>query len=183
MDNMENKENKTRWTESLDALNDLNNIRDFLKNRNLLDEPCKKGSKYTIGDIVEDFAYLVDKSIRAKVDQSITTKKNKAYRNTKDYLRAKYDERDEEIRTKEFKSKYTCITPYRVTFAIWREEVFDEGDGWIYNESYPYETDAGGYVEFEHRFADCYNDPCWQPFWDYAKTLTIDDLEQSDIHL
>lgn len=170
----------TENTENEDALNDLNNIRDFLKERGLFDDPCKERSKYTIGDIVEDFAYLVDKSIRARENHSIQTKKNKIFRNTKEYNHLQWDKREEEMQTDEFKAKYKCIIPHRVTFSIWRDS--DE-DSYLETESFPYEDHKGRDVELEVLNNEYLTDNCWNSLWEIATKLTIDDLEESDISL
>ena len=180
---MDNQRGRTGYTENDNALNDLNNIRDFLKERGLIDEPCKKGSKHTIGDIVEDFAYLIDKAVRARVDRSIQTKKNKIFRDTKDHFRKQYNDIEKEIRTDEVKAKFKCILPERVTFSLWWDEV-EEEDGCIYEESHPYEIpNQYGSVEFEHTHPDWVGNNWHKPLYELAQKLTLDDLEPSDIIL
>ena len=179
---MDNQRGITGYTENDDALNDLTNIRDFLKERGLIDEPCKEGSKYTIGDILEDFAYLIDKSVRARVDRSIQTKKNKIFRNTKEHLSKQYDDIEKEIRTDEFKAKYKCILPERVTFSLWWD-IEEEEDGCIFEDSLPYEKKGIGSVEFEHNFEDWVHSNWHKTIYDLSQKLTIDDLVPSDIIL
>ena len=180
---MDNQRGVTGYTENDDALNDLNNIRYFLKARGLFDEPCKEGSKHTIGDIVEDFAYLIDKAVRARVDRSIQTKKNKIFRNTKEHLNKQYDDIEKEIRTDEFKAKYKCILPERVTFSLWWDIEEEEG-GCIFEDSLPYEKKGpGGSVEFEHNHEDWVHTNWHKTLYELSQELTIDDLEPSDIIL
>tara|TARA_R110002051_G_scaffold324599_1_gene422627 strand:- start:322 stop:846 length:525 start_codon:yes stop_codon:yes gene_type:complete len=172
------------YTENEDALNDLNNIRGFLKERGLIDEPCKEGSKYTIGDIVEDFAYLVDKAVKARVDRQIQTKKNKVYRNTKEHLNKQYDDIEKEMRTDEFKAKYKCILPERVTFSVWWDS-FEDEDSLLYADSWPYEKKGvRGSVEFEHVDEEWVHRN-WhnKNLYELSQKLTVDDLVPSDIIL
>ena len=160
------------------ALKDLENIKEFLKERGLYDEPCKKKSKYTIGDIVDDFAYLVDKSIRAREDQTIITKHNKKHLSSNTYAYEKYKEREKYMESDEFKAKYTSIIPYKTTFSVW-EEIKEEEDGWIYEDAWPYEHNSC-IVELEHVHPDWVNSNWHIPLIDMCKELSIDDLVEVD---
>ena len=156
------------------ALKDLENIKEFLKERGLYDEPCKEKSKYTIGDIVDDFAYLVDKSIRAREDQTIITKHNKEHLSSSAYSYKQYKEREKYIKSDKFKAKYTSIIPHKTTFSVW-EEFKEEEDGWIYEDTWPYEHN-GCVVELEHVHPDWVNGNWDIPLIDMCKKLSIDDL-------
>ena len=160
------------------ARKDLENIKGFLKERGLYDEPCKEKSKYTIGDIVDDFAYLVDKSIRAREDQTIITKHNKEQLSSDAYSYKQYKEREKYMESDEFKSKYTSIIPYKTTFSVW-EEIEEEEDGWIYEDSWPYEYN-NCIVELEHVHPDWVNSNWHLPLIDLCKKLSIDDLVEAE---
>ena len=90
-------------------------------------------------------------------------------------------EREKEMRTDEFKSKYNCILPYRVTFIAWRE--VKDPDGIYDSEHFPYEDHKGRFVELEVEHPDWVGDNWDTPLIELAKKLTIDDLEESDITL
>tara|TARA_R100000742_G_C4203096_1_gene31628 strand:- start:64 stop:564 length:501 start_codon:yes stop_codon:yes gene_type:complete len=160
------------------ARKDLENIKEFLKERGLYDEPCKKKSKYTIGDIVDDFAYLVDKSIRSREDQTIITKHNKEHLSSSAYSYKQYKEREKYMESDEFKAKYTSIIPYKTTFSVW-EEIEEEEDGWIYEDSWPYEYN-NCIVELEHIHPDWVNSNWHIPLIDLCEKLSIDDLVEAE---
>ena len=87
-------------------------------------------------------------------------------------------EREKEMRTEEFKSKYNCILPYRVTFIAWRED--KDPDGIYESEHRPYEDHKGRFVEQEVPDMDWVGDNWDTPLIELAKGLTVDDLEESD---
>tara|TARA_R100001244_G_scaffold93297_5_gene70248 strand:- start:106 stop:423 length:318 start_codon:yes stop_codon:yes gene_type:complete len=95
-----------------------------------------------------------------------------------DEERKLHDEREKEMRTEEFKSKYNCILPYRVTFIAWRE--VKDPDGIYESEHEPYEDDKGRFVELEVDHPDWVGDNWHTPLYELAKQLTFDDLVESD---
>ena len=153
-----------------DALNDLNNIRQFLKERDLFDVPCKEGSRYSIGVIVNDFACHVE-GLFGKGELQLQAEDDRLHR----------EQREKEMRTAEFQSKYTQILPYRVTFVAWRED--KDPDGIYESEHEPYEDHKGRFVELEVPHIDWVQDNWDTPLYELAESLTIDDLEESEVNL
>ena len=88
------------------------------------------------------------------------------------------DEREKEMRTEEFKSKYTKILPYRVTFIAWRE--VDDPEEMFEIDYESYDDHKGRFVELEVPHTDWVGDNWDTPLIELAKKLTIDDLVESE---
>lgn len=139
------------------ALNNLNNIRQFLKERGLFDEPCEEGSQNSIGDAVEKLTCHVD-----------VLHKEEALKCEKHSL---YWEREKEMQTDAFKSDYNIIHPHRMIFTVWCDSTV-EGMEQTWE---PYER-GGRWVQLEHPHDDWVQDNWDTPISDLAKKLTLDDL-------